>query len=125
MAGIRKIATRQDTVQGFTGRFSDGSDWQAIQLTTFIVDVIDAAGQRTQLQFDHNPTDDELVAALPPPQPIRPSALADRVEAVAELAIAYNALRTAAGDTTAFAAQERTRLNAAADLVAQRIKALV
>lgn len=124
MAGIRKIAVRQDTIERFTGRFSDGSDRQSVEVQQFTVDVIDPAGQRTQLTFDHNPSDDELAAALPEPQPIKPTSLADRVAAVAELCISYNALRAASADT-AFTAQERTRLGNAADLVAQRIKGLV
>lgn len=124
MSGIRKISVLQETRESFTGRFSDGSDRQVVQVTKYTIDLIDPAGQRTRLEFDHNPTDDELAAALPEPQPIKPTSLADRVAAVAELCVSYNALRAAGADTT-FTAQERTRLNAGADLVAQRIKGLV
>lgn len=52
-----------------------------------------------------------------------PSPPPDTSAEVGSLAIAYNALRTAAADTT-FTAAERTRLGNAADLVAARIKGL-
>lgn len=82
-------------------------------------------GRELELEFDHDPTDDEILAALPPKTPLRPSTLAERVEAVAELAQAREALLAAAADTVAFTAQERTKLTTGAGLVANRIKDLL
>ena len=86
--------------------------------------IVDVEGLREPLVFTSDPTDDEIIARLPAEARLKGSNLADRVEAVAELAVYYNALRAASADT-AFTAQERTRLGNAADLVAQRIRGLV
>lgn len=120
----RKIATRVEERIRRIGQFSDGSDAMDIRETRFIVTVAHALGL-DDFEFDHDPTDDEVWAAIPNPPAVRPSNLAERVEAVAELATAWQALTAAAGDAEAFTVQERARLTQGRDLVRDRIKALL
>lgn len=89
----------------------------------------DGLGAVQDLLFDHDPTDDEILAQLAPaPARLRGTNLADRIEDLAELCSAWQALdfaaTTAAGDA-AFTAQERNRLAAARDALRARVKAYV
>lgn len=120
----RKLASRIETRRRRIGRFSDGSDAQELEETRHVVTVAHNLGV-DEIEFDHDPTDDEIISALPNPPAVRPSTLAQRVERVAELAQAWQALKAAAADTTAFTALERSRLDTAAGLVAGRIKGLL
>lgn len=92
----------------------------------------DGGAVRTiKIRQEIQPTDDEIIAAVgaafpvPSGRELKSTTLASRVERVAELAQAWQALKAAAADTTAFTALERSRLDTAAGLVAGRIKGLL
>lgn len=87
-------------------------------------------GERQEVTFDHDPTDDELLTLAPEPQPrrIRASNAAERVEGLAELSARYISLRqmTELADfATLFTLQERNRITNARDFVLTQIKAYV
>lgn len=77
------------------------------------------------------PTDDEIIVAIKAEindpgdgRVLRSGTVADRIEEVARLAQARQAIIACAADT-AFTAQERSRLSNMADLISQRIKSYV
>lgn len=103
-------------------RDSDGEIVETVERWTLTFD------NRQIFNFDHDPTDDEVFALISKPIRVRPTSLADRVEAAAELAAVWNALRLAAAEAAtdaAFTAAERTRLNGARDLARAALKAYV
>lgn len=78
--------------------------------------------------FDHDPTDDEIAAVAPVPVRLRPTTIAQRVEAAADLSRNWNALNDAASRAATdpdFTAQERTRLNNLRDLAKAALKGYV
>lgn len=90
--------------------------------------VVRVEGEPEPLVFASDPTDDEILARLPQRLRLRGSQLADRVEAVADAALAWYALERAVVAAQADAtvtAQERSRLLAARDLAWAQVKALV
>lgn len=103
--------------------FQTGTGWQARVLHSRVGEIL------VDLPAGPSPTDDQIITAVRSlyPEPIRlvrSTTLADRIEKVAELAQARQALLACAADQ-AFTAQERTRLSTAADLITQRIKSFV
>lgn len=87
-------------------------------------------GRGWSLRFDQElqPTDDEILSRIRPPvstRVLRPSNLAERLDYVAELAQARQAILACVADGAAFTALERSRLNGLADLLTQRIKSFV
>lgn len=102
--------------------------------TIWLTTVVDDGGSHHHLTFDHNPSDDEILRQFPSKATtrLRPSNLAERIEDLAELASAWQALsfafdraNTGGADAATFTAQERSRLAAARDAVRDRIKAYV
>ena len=59
-----------------TGRLSDGSDLVETVTTHYQVAVIDSLGRDQMLEFDHNPTDQEVIAAVPPAPALVPTSKA-------------------------------------------------
>lgn len=47
------------TVTSKTGRMSDGSDWQEITRTIYVVELLEN-GRRYRCVFDHEPTEQEI-----------------------------------------------------------------
>jgi len=98
----------------------------------FLIKTRDKFGVEHQADFDHDPTDDEILAHISVPEVVtrlRPSALQQRVEGLAELAQAWQALsfafdraNTGGADAATFTALERSRLAAARDAIRDRIK---
>ncbi len=74
---MRLIGKVQETRTTFIGRLSDGSDRQMVQTTVWTVTVLDDANQRAELTFDHDPSAQELIDALPRPTDLVPTRKAD------------------------------------------------
>lgn len=124
---MKEISRRQAAI----GQHNPVTNTTTIVETQTIVVVQDYKGQEIALSFDHDPTDDELIAQLPSEpkrRNIKPTNVADRVDAGAELAARYLALRqlTDLPDfTTLFTAGERTRITQGRDLALADIKAYI
>lgn len=99
--------------------------------TVTTVEILDDLGNIVRTRFDHDPTDDEIIAALPPKpalRNVRPSNVADRIDAGAQLAARYLALRqlTDLPDfTTLFTAQERNRITNGRDQALADVKGFI
>ena len=113
------------------GRLSDGSDHTTEPMDEWVATVEADDGSRHTRRFSgpSQPTDDEILAGLPTGvRRLRPSVLAERLELVAERAVAWNALRDAAAEAAtdaAFTAPERSRLVLARDLARDRLRQVV
>ncbi len=59
------------------GQLSDGSDRVEVVFIEHVVQVQDDLGRELILYFDHDPTDAEVLAALPDPPELTPTSKAD------------------------------------------------
>lgn len=90
--------------------------------------IVEVEGRAEPLVFTSDPTDDDILARLPQSARLKGTALADRLDALADAAQSWYALEraaTAAAADATFSAQERNRLNAARDLAWAAVKGLV
>ncbi len=73
---VKLIETQALSRELRTGQFSDGSDLAVATQTVWIIHAIDDDGFERVLEFDHDPTAQELVDALPPATPVVPTSKA-------------------------------------------------
>lgn len=62
---MRLLSKQSHSETVTTGQFSDGSDRSAAVVTRWQVRVLDNIGRTVDLEFDHDPTDAELLSAVP------------------------------------------------------------
>jgi hypothetical protein len=128
MGMIRILSRTTHTKTQVFGRLSDGSDRSEQQITVYAVRIVDHAGSVSELAYDHNPTDDEIYASVPPALRVKPTALADRIDVITEIAHQYLVARqlTELSDyTTLFTLQERNRIATGRDTLLAELKSLI
>ncbi|MCK6564676.1 MAG: hypothetical protein L6Q80_07995 [Dehalococcoidia bacterium] len=76
------VSREQRERRQVTGRLSDGSDRMETVETRWAVTVSDVEGRLLALDFDHDPTDQEVLDALPRPRDLAPTRR-DDIEALA------------------------------------------
>ena len=68
---LKDLRTEEKT--RWVGQFSDGSDLQEEQYTAYIATVVTDSGAEVQVEFRHEPTDAEILAAVTPGRPLEPT----------------------------------------------------
>lgn len=78
------VSVTQGSVRRITGSKSDGSDRVVTMVPTWYAKVTTDAGVEYNLEFDHNPTDQDIANGLPRPQRmLMPTAKGDLALAMA------------------------------------------
>ena len=74
---MKLLAKRQETRRRIVGRLSDGSDHNEVLETPWVCRVLDEQGREHHLEFGADPTNQEIIDAMPKPTDLTPIRKAD------------------------------------------------